>query len=911
MTAAGPLLGRGDEQRRLAALVAGARNGNGAALTVVGEPGIGKTALLAQTTRGPGVLTVRLDGFESESSIPFAAVQRLVAHLRGHLPELRERQRDALSVASGMADGPAPDRFLVGLGLLSLLAAAGSDQPVVCAVDDAHLIDAESLDVLAFVARRLAVERVGLVFAARDAEGVVERLAGVPQLVLEGLDVESATRLLRRSCPQPLTPAAAAAIVRATGGNPLALIDLAEDLSAGRVTDAELGDLPAPMGHHLERHYARRVRLTDPATQEWVLLAAAEPTGSAELVMAAAAALGLDPAGGDRAEAAGLLALQPSIRFRHPLVRAAAYNAVSGGQRRRAHRALAEAAGRLGLDEPEAWHASRAALGTDPAVADRLAHAADLAAQRGGLASRATILARSAELTPPGALRDERRVEAAEAALAVGAAHIARQLVDRVDDAAADPVTRGRAIVVRSALTMFTGEATAVQHGAADHLRAADAFHGRDAGREQEALLTAFERSVNADRLMTGMTPAELGRRLSAGARLRPGPVSEILHGLGALVNDPYEQAVPTARRALDAILALPDEEMMRMGSAMASIATFLWDERGRADALQRAAQAARDLGALQVLDTLLWVMALADLWGGTVRRAVACDQLVRDVRRAMGYDAENVINVALMAWTGAPREVVTAVADGARAMGFGGVAASGVASLAVRDLADGAYRDAYERLGPLVADPFLQVTPTQYPDYVEAAARSGHQDEAVRVARLLDRMAAANGSAWCRGVALRSLALAERDEAAERYHAGSVEALGATGAQTDLARSHLVYGEWLRRAKRRREAAEQLHLALGLFRSSGAELFVARTVAELDAVGSRTDPAATDQWSVLTPQELTVARQAAAGRTNSEIAANLFISPNTVDYHLRKVFQKLGVSSRRQLVDRLGPRAR
>ncbi|WP_245993281.1 helix-turn-helix transcriptional regulator [Xylanimonas allomyrinae] len=408
---------------------------------------------------------------------------------------------------------------------------------------------------------------------------------------------------------------------------------------------------------------------------------------------------------------------------------------------------------------------------------------------------------------------------------------------------------------------------------------------------------------------MNGVTRDELGHRLVAGADLAGGPTSQILRGLGAIILLPYAEAVAPARAAFDAIRTLPDAEMMHLGSAVASLGTFLWDAAGRSAALEHAAKAARDTGALQALDSLLWTTALSDLWGGTVRRAVRVEELVREVRRAMGYDGENVPNVAVLAWTGTACDVVEGMAQDAARTGFGGVAASGTASLAVRDLAEGRYQSAFDRLGPLVDDPFLQATPVQYPDYVEAAARSRHPQEAATVSRLLTSLADANRSAWCRGVAERALALTSADDA-EPHHRASIEALGTTGAEMDLARSHLVYGEWLRRARRRHAAGEQLHLALRHFRRSGADLFVARTTAELAALGDAGDVESAPRRSDLTTQEHTVARLAAQGRTNSEIAANLFISTNTVDYHLRKVFQKLGVSSRRQLADRLTPSA-
>ncbi|WP_214326007.1 helix-turn-helix transcriptional regulator [Nonomuraea sediminis] len=906
MIRVGALLGRDDERKRLQMLLRGARNGHGGSLLITGEPGIGKTALLGDAAGAAGLSLLRLDGVESEMTLPFAAIQRLTLPLGDQFSALTERQRQAIQVASGLAEGPPPDRFLVAMSVLALLAAAAATIPVVCVVDDAHLLDQESLDVMAFAARRLAVEPVALLFAARNENGFAARMGGIPELTLAGLSQESATALLRRSLSAPIDPASAAAIARATGGNPLALIDLAEDLSAQQLGGLGLGNDPIPVGRHLEEHYVRQARQCDPQVQQWVLLAAADTTGNLDLVTAAAATMDLPGEVVDRAESAGLVELRETIRFRHPLVRSAIYNAVSGAERRLAHRALAAAADRVGMVELEAWHSAKATLGTDAEVADRLEHTADLAARRGGLASRASILTRAAELTPSGDDKASRLAGAAEAALAVGAAQVAHELLGRIDPTGVDRVHRGRVIVVRCGVGLFMADPAVLLGAAAELIRAVDDFHGIDTQREQRAAILAFDACVVADRFMQGVTPQDVGRRLETAARLADGSGATILAGLGALILQPYAQAVPPARAAFEAILELPDHEMLSMASAIASLGTFLWDDAGRRAALHRAAAAAREAGALQALDSLMWIISLAELTGGTVVRAEEAMAQVRDVRLAMGYDTENVINAALMAWTGAPGHVVMAIADGARAVGFGGVTTSAIAALALRDLAEGHYREAYDRLKPLVDDPYLHVTAIQYADFTEAAVRSGHAPQAERVSGLLTELATVNGSAWCRGVARRAQALTSQGAAAEAHFLAAVEALGPTCAEIDLARTHLLYGEWLRRMRRRREASEQLQAAIRHFEHSGAHMFLPRARAELEATGVKPASSGDAETPDLTSQELVIARLAAAGRTNPEIAANLFISVNTVDYHLRKVFQKLGLSSRRQLADRL-----
>lgn len=904
------LLGRDAETRRLVSMLGRARNGRGAALLVSGDPGIGKTALVSTVAADPpGMTTLKVVGFEAESTIPFAAIQRLTIPLQERLAALPDRQRLALAVATGRADGPPPDRFLVGLGLLGLLTATAAVAPVVCVIDEAQHLDAESLDALGLVARRIEAERIALLFAGRVDTGLAQRLVGVPELTLPGLPMDAAVRLLQLSAAGPIDPVAAAAIVDALSGNPLALVDLAVEVSARELSGRGLDGWPVPVGRRLEQHYLRRVGEVDGPAQAWLLLAASDAAAGLDLIGAAADRLGIDPDAGDRAESAGLVELAETVRFRHPLVRSAVYNAASGVDRRRVHRALAAAAVGLGLAEIEAWHAAQATLGTDPEVADRLEHAADLAARRGGFASRASVLTRAADLTPAGARRAERLIGAAEAALMVGAVQVAAGLVGRLDDNALDVVQRARVIVVRYGIALFVADPETLVNGTALLMQAADGFHGHDPLREQRTLLMAFESCVVADRLMVGVTTAELGERLAAGAEMTDGPTSVILRGLSALIRLPYDRAVPLARAAMAQIDRLPEREMMQLGTAITALTTFLADIAGRDAALDRCANAARNAGALQSFDTVLWLISLTQLTGGTVRRAVECVDEVRGVRRAMGYDSEQVVNPAVIAWTGGPREVVRQIGEGAGAGGFGGVTAVATWALAVRDLAEGHYRDAYRLLQPQIADPFLQVTPLQYSDFVEAAVRSGHEEEAARWVTEMGRRAAVNGSPWYRGVTLRSRALVAPNDEAEAHFRTAITALTDTGALIDLARAHLLYGEWLRRTRRRGDARHQLTSALELFERGGGEIFVGRVRAEIEATGARNVAAQEHDPLALTAQELTIARRAAAGHTNAEIAGALFISPNTVDYHLRKVFGKLGISSRRQLADRLDHR--
>ncbi|GAA0234247.1 helix-turn-helix transcriptional regulator [Cryptosporangium japonicum] len=876
------LHGRDEELGRLDELVAAARDGHGGALLVVGEPGIGKTALLSAVT-GPRV--IRLEGYEAESAIPYAGVHRLVLPLREHLPGLPGRQQEALRVAAGLADGPAPDRYLVGLGVLGLLIAAR--EPLLGLVDDAHLLDAESLEALGFVARRLEAEPVAFVFAARGELA----LAGVPLLRLGGLDAGSAATLLRSVSADPIDPATAARIVAATGGNPLALIDLAGELSVKQLTVA---DEPIPVGSRLEQLYLRQVRGTASQRQEWLLIAAADSTGNVDLVRAAAAALGLPDTAGDEPDLTGLVELGSTLRFRHALVRSAVYNGVSGAERRRAHRALSASAAELGLVEQAAWHAAKATVGTDPDVADRLEQVADLAGRRGGFRSRADVLTEAARLSPPGPVRDRRLLTAAEAALAAGAAGLARSLVEDLRDDAVDHVTRGRLISVRVGHAFFTGE-PAIVRGAAEMLTAAACFSGHDVAAEQDALIMAFNRLLPVERSTTDVPLTTLGRRMLDGAALADGVAGTILRAFGTLLLRPYREAVPDLRAAAAVIDSLTGPDLIRYGLVGVPLHTALWDADAIRRTVDRVVETARELGSLQVIDTVLWTMSLSLLSIGTPRESEEHMARVRRLRRALGWDAEHVVNGALLAWSGGPREHVEAIADGALAVGWGGVHAAGVSALGVRDLAERRYQDAYARLKPFVDDPFLHVTPLNYGDFAEAAARSGHPDEAAAITARLEEIAAANRAPWATLIARRSRALITDDEACY------TEAVSVAGPPVERARAHLVYGEWLRRVRRRREAREQARRALEMFEDAAAPAFAERARAELAALTPSSDGAP------LTAQELSVARLAAGGATNAEIGAALFISPNTVDYHLRKIYQRLGITSRRQLGGRLG----
>jgi DNA-binding CsgD family transcriptional regulator len=793
--------------------------------------------------------------------------------------------------------------------MLALFAAAGDQRPVICVIDDAHWLDSESRDVLAFVARRLQAESTVLLFATRDNDESDKQFAGIASVRLSGLDTQSAVQLLTTAATARMDPYAATRIAAATGGNPLALIDLARDLTIRQLSHLSLSNNPVPLSRQLEAHYLRQVRQQEPDVQRWLLVAAAESTGHLDLIASAAAALGIPSGSAVDAQQAGLVTLAGSIVFRHPLVRSAVYGAMLGAERRHVHAALAQAASLLGMVEVEAWHASESAPGTDVTVADQLEAVAERAAKRGGLVSQARLLARAADHTPPGRQRNDRLLSAAEAAGEAGAAHLSLELLDRIDPEDLDPVQLGRMILARTELSVFIADPMQIMRSPASMLQAANQFNGRAVGLEQKALLRAFEMAFVAESMMQDVTFRELGQRLDAGAQVSVGPYATILRGLSAHALLPYAEAVPLMRKALRALAALDDAELPTFGYVGVIFATALFDKPAGLEYLDRLARIARDAGALRALDLVLWVRSLFELDFGD---PAACGQYVkrvRDLRQAIGYEAENVINVAYLAWTGAPRDELELIGEAVRSMGFGGVYTSATTALGIRDIAEGHYHDAYGRLKPVIDDPLLQVTYIRLADFVEAAVRSGHRADATATAQTITMMAVASGSPVLRGLEQRCLALLASDADAEPHYLRAVEVLSAADVPADSGRAHLLYGEWLRRMKRRRDAREQLRAAVEIFDRIESPSFAERARGELAATGEKVSKREFVAGVEMSSQEGAVARMAAEGKTNAEIGAALFISTNTVDYHLRKVFQKLGISSRRQLADRFDSR--
>ncbi|TQJ31477.1 AAA family ATPase [Microbacterium sp. SLBN-146] len=898
------LLGRGSELDTLRSLFAAARNSAGGTLLVQGDAGVGKTTLLEAALEDvAGMRVMRITGFAAESSLAFSALQRLGRPLSSYTGSIPEAQQTALGVASGLAIGAPPQRALVGLASLSLLAAAGDDIPTICVVDDTHLLDRESLDVMGFVARRLSAEAVAVVFATRPDEEVSRALAGVPRLELAGLDAESGATLLRESVDGELDPSIVAEFVNLSGGNPLALRELGSEWTAEELTAAAIAHSPTPIGRQLEAHYTERVRSLPEHTRLWLLVAAAESTGDASVVRSAATALGLDDAASATAERAGLVSVHDSVRFRHPLVQASVYNSAADPDRRRVHGALRAETAARGQRELAAWHAAAASSGLSAEVSEELAAVADLVAARGGLGSRARLLARAAEIAPEPAASHQLLVSAAEAAIGSGAALLARQLLERVDTSQLDRIGRGRTLMVGALCALFLSDPVELRHGVVGLLEAADEFHDIAPELEQKPLLMALTFAHTSEQGTQGVTIDQVARRVREGAGVLDGHYAVALAATSSFILDDYATAAPRLRDAVTMLRELDDAALLEFSFYSVNPTVGLWDADAASELLRRTVRVGQQMGALREVDAALWVLSAVEL--SRVNPRLAGEYLAQadELRRALGYVEQQMVNSALLAWQGMPRATVEQISHGMREAGFGGIARMTIGALAINEIADGEYQRAFDRLSDLVANPQMQASFHHIPELIEAAVRSGNRDAARTAAQDLHRYAEVAGTPWVRGLDARCRALLATDADAETYFEESIAHLSAGSHRSDQARTRLLFGEWLRRVRRRTEARAQLTRALSIFEDVGADAFARRTRRELAAGGDpqrATPPLRGD----LTAQEAEIARMAGHGATNAEIAAALFISANTVDYHLRKVFRKLDVTSRRQLAE-------
>ncbi|HLK78236.1 MAG TPA: AAA family ATPase [Streptosporangiaceae bacterium] len=895
------LLGRDRERDALGRLVAAVRAGQSRVLVLRGEAGIGKTAMLGYLSdAAEGCRIVRAAGVESEMELAFAGLHALCAPMAGRLGNLPVPQRDALNTAFGVSAGPPPDRFLVGLAVLSLLADAAEEQPLVCIVDDAQWLDRVSVQTLAFVARRLLAEPVGLVFGLRESGGE-HQLEGLPELVIEGLAAADARRLLDLTIPGPLDARVRNRILGEAGGNPLALLELPH----GRKPIAVAGGfgLPGelPLSSRIEEGFVRQLTPLPAQTRRLLLLAAAEPVGDVPLLWRGAERLGIGPEAADPAEAAGLVEIGARVRFRHPLVRSAAYRSAPAAERREVHRALADVIdARLDPDR-RAWHRARAAEGPDEGAASELEQSAERAQGRGGLSAAAAFLQRAAELTPDPALRVKRSLAAAQAKLDVADTVSASDLLAAAELGPVDELQRARLERLRAQIA-FTSRRG--RDAPPLLLEAARRLDPLDAAMARETYLEAIASAMFAGRLGTGPDVRAVAEAARASDPARaPGAAGLLLDALVTRFTEGYTAGVAPLSRALRAFGEPGDGGADRRWLWLACrLAQDLWDDELWHLLATRGVRVARETGALSLLPNALNYLAALNVHSGAFGAAAELIAEVDSITEATGIPPLRYATSTLLVARGDQAQALSLLEWGWRNVTERGEgSALGLASWLQAWLhnSHGHYGEALAAARRACEHEDVMAYGWALAELIEAAVRDGQPAEAAAALGRLSERTRASGTEWALGVEARCRALVSDDES---FYRESVERLARSRAAVELARSRLVYGEWLRRENRRVDAREQLRAAHEMFGRMGAEAFAERTRRELSATGETVRKRTAETLDELTTQEAQVARLAAQGRTNPEIGAELFISPRTVEYHLHKVFPKLGISSRKEL---------
>jgi DNA-binding CsgD family transcriptional regulator len=907
------LRGRQDECDVLDRLLNEVRAGQSRVLVVRGEPGVGKSALLEYVVQNAsGCRVSRAAGVEYEMELAFAGLQQLCApmlDLRGRLPE---PQRDALETAFGLSAKATPDRFVVGLAVLGLLSEAAEEQPLICVIDDAQWLDRASALTIAFVARRLLAESVGLVFALRQPSQAQE-LDGLPELLLGGLSASDARALLDSVWPGRLDEAVLNRVVAEAHGNPLALLELPRTLTPAQLAGGFGYPDGTPLANRIEQSYLRRLDSLPDRTRRLLLTAAAEPVGDTTLLWRAAAELGLGADTAVPAQTAGLIDLGALVRFRHPLVRSAVYRAAPMPDRRDVHLALAEATDPEADPDRRAWHRAHAASGLDEPLADELERSAGRAQARGGIAAAAAFLERAAELTPDSAQRGRRSLAAAQATFESGAPEAAQELLVAAEGCPLDELQRARLARLRAQIVF------ALRRGRDAPpllLDAAQQLAPLDSGAAREAYLEALGAAIFAGRLNGRVGPREVAvaARGSAPGQQSRRPIDLLLDGLETRFTEGYVAGVAPLRQALNAFgqdAGGFDDDFTRWFWLPWLVAADLWDDEMWHKLASRAVRLVRASGALIGLPLALGYRAVLHLHAGEFAAASALTEEADAITEATGSAPAKYASLMLTAWRGVEAEALDAFSWGLEnvtARGEGrGIAGWGFATAVL-----------YNGLGLYDAALASAQTACEYDDLgifgltlvelVEAGARSGaHEDAAAALTQLEERTGAA-GTNWALGVQARSRALLSEGEAAEPLYREAIERLERTRIAVHLARAHLVYGEWLRRENRRVDAREHLRAAHETFSQAGAQAFADRAQRELSATGETARTRTDETRDVLTPQETQIARLAREGLSNPEIGAQLFISPRTVQYHLRKVFAKLGISTRRELGGALPP---
>jgi DNA-binding CsgD family transcriptional regulator len=902
------LLDRRDELAAVDRVLAAIRDGLSGVLVLRGEAGIGKTVLLERALASAADLQVaRVVGVQSEMELGYAGLHQLLGPFLGGLEGLPGPQRAALAAAFGLIEGSPSDRFLVGLGALTLLAGAAAEQPLVCVVDDAQWLDHASVEVLGFVARRLFADRVGMLFGVRDPAERSVALDGLPVIQMGGLPDRDARELLASVAPARVNERVMDRLIADTGANPLALTELAVELSPTELSGGSRLRDPLPLGARLEARFLERVRALPSDAQLLLLIAAADPSGEPALLWRAAAALGLDQGAVDLPEVDRLLVFTPRVAFRHPLIRSAVYHGASPGARRRVHDALAAVSDR-GLDaDRRAWHLAAAAIGPDEEVAAELERSAGRAAIRGGWAAAAAYLVRAAELSANENQRGRRLLRAAGAELADGSPAIAADYLRQARLGLTDPLEQAEGQYL-AAVTRF-----ALNDGRAApalFLEAARALRPLDLRRAREVLLQAYEVSMHGGPFAGSASTAAVAglvRETPLPPDTPPSAADLLLDGIACLDHHYADGArlITFALASAERADEVPNLSHLAAGE--------IGDDAALQALADRGMKQARERGDIMTLLPGLGYKQFADTLAGRLRAAEAAGFEARELAVASGnlraIASCEMLDVGVLAWRGAEHEaraMTHAVVREATERGNGVDLNHLRVFMTALELAVGDYAAAVEEARGVYEEDPLYLGTAVLPGLIEAATRSDQPDVAAAALERLSERSLAAGTDLALGLLARSRALLAAADAADALYTEAIDLLARCVTPPELARARLLYGEWLRRKRRRRDAREHLRIAYKSFESMGIGAFAERARVELLATGEHARQRTAHTRDELTPQEALIARLASDGASNADIAAQLFISPATVAYHLRKVFRKLEITSRARLASAL-----
>ncbi len=902
------LHGRAAESGRLQSLFAAAAGGRGGALVVRGEPGVGKTALLADATRRrAGVRLLWTQGVESESPLAFAALHRLLHPVLGLLDRLPPAQAAALRVALGTDVGPAADRLVVFVATLSLLAEAADEGPVVAVVDDAHWLDPASAEALLFAGRRLGSDRVAMVFGARDGDVLRFDAPGVDDITLRGLDAAAAGDLLADRIGRSVPAEVRDALLAHTGGNPLALVEFPSVLSEDQLTGVT--GLPArlPLTTGVERTFLDRCRRLGADGQTFLLGAAADDSGRRAAVRAAAAGLGLDEQALAAAEQSGLVRLTGAeLRFRHPLVRSAVYGAAPMAERHRVHAALAAVLAAAGEADRRAWHLALATEGPDEEVARELDAVARRSGARGGHAAASAAWERAAALTARTEPRAHRLQAGAMSAWVAGHPGRARTLAEEARRYAADPILAADVDRLRARLEWSVGSALT---GHRIVMVAAREVAPYDPVRALEmAMLGTALATYGADSGVAGIDTAGFLPPLPADAAPRLRCLDALLSGQQHLIGGRTAAAAVALRRSFELVQDAGEDLDLLVNTALA--ACHLGDFDVAMRDFSRLLEIARTGGSVSLILVALSRLPIAQVARGEWDAANAATEEALTLAVATGRPALTALPLAwralLAAFRGAPGgpDALAELAEllAGHQLGVGAAVVSDVAEWA-RGIAAAADNDPDAAFRHFCRISLPAVQRLAALDLVEAAARAGHPDAVTDRAAELERLSDGMDAAWAGAVAAHARALVSGGAVAVS-HFDRALALHRRGPRPfDQARTQLAFGEFLRRAGRRVDARPLLRASLEGFEGLGAAAWADRASSELRASGETARQREPSTVGQLTPQELQIARLVGQGLSNRDVAGRLFVSPRTVEYHLSHAYQKLGVRSRGGLV--------